>query len=111
VQAALSDLILIGDDNRRALKQSIQVNRRTLAELLGGSPIHALHADGGWSAILRLPNVDSEESWIAKLINDAGILAQPGYFFDMGTEPHVIVSLITQPDVFAEGISRMVTCL
>lgn len=111
VQAALSDLILIGDDNRRALKHSIQANRRTLAELLRGSPIHALHADGGWSAILRLPNVDSEESWIAKLINDAGILAQPGYFFDMGSEPHVIVSLITQPDVFAEGISRMVTCL
>jgi hypothetical protein len=32
---------------------------------------------------------------------------QPGYFFDMESEAYVVVSLITPPDGFLEGIRRV----
>jgi aspartate/methionine/tyrosine aminotransferase len=67
-----------------------------------------LNADGGWAAILRLPNTQSEDRWVTKLLEEENTIVQPGYFFDMPSEPYVVVSLITPEEVFAEGISRIV---
>jgi hypothetical protein len=35
-------------------------------------------------------------------------LVQPGWFYDFETEPYVIVSLLTEPRVFEEGVARLV---
>jgi DNA-binding transcriptional MocR family regulator len=67
-----------------------------------------LHTEGGWSAIVQLPKVLSEEAWVRRLL-DAGVIAQPGYFFDMPSESFVIVSLITPPGNFNEGAERIRT--
>jgi aspartate/methionine/tyrosine aminotransferase len=37
------------------------------------------------------------------------VLVQPGYFFDMPSEPYAVVSLLTPEDVFREGIQRLRT--
>jgi hypothetical protein len=108
VQAALHDLLSIGAQNRRALSSRIETNFNTLKSLLADRPVHLLHGEGGWSAILRLPNTQPEEMWISQLLEKENVIVQPGYFFDMPSEPHVVVSLITLEGVFAEGISRIV---
>lgn len=108
VQAALRDLLAIGAENRTVLKSRIAANLDTLATKLAGQPVHPLHAEGGWSTILRLPNTQSEEAWIGKLLTEENIVVQPGYFFDMHSEPYVVLSLITPEATFAEGISRIV---
>ena len=38
------------------------------------------------------------------------VLVQPGWFYDFESEPYAIVSLLTPPDVFGQGISRLVDC-
>jgi aspartate/methionine/tyrosine aminotransferase len=75
--------------------------------MLADEPVQALHTEGGWSAILQLPCIDSEEVWITRLLQEQKVLVQPGYFFDMASEPYAVISLITPEDIFAEGIRRI----
>lgn len=107
VQAALPGLFAIGAELRQTLKRTIETNLRALTASLQGEPVHALYAEGGWSAILRLPNIESEEVWITRLLEEHNLIVQPGYFFDMASEPHIVVSLITPETAFAEGLSRI----
>jgi hypothetical protein len=41
------------------------------------------------------------------LIEEHGVIVHPGYFFDFETEGHVVVSLLTAPDIFENGIARL----
>ena len=54
-----------------------------------------------------MPQIHSEEEWTLRLL-DAGVLVQPGFFYDFETEAYLIVSLLTAPDVFREGMSHLV---
>jgi alanine-synthesizing transaminase len=107
VQSALGSLLEAGAEIQRQIAARITQNRAALIAALQGSPVHILHAEGGWSAILQLPNICKEEIWAARLLSEQQVLVQPGYFFDMAAEAYIIVSLITTPDVFAEGIKRL----
>ncbi|HEX4750101.1 MAG TPA: pyridoxal phosphate-dependent aminotransferase [Bryobacteraceae bacterium] len=107
VQAALPMLLEIGADIRHAIQERIEVNWGMLERTLSDGPAHALRCEGGWSAIVRLPATETEESWILRLWEECGILVQPGYFFDMAAEPYFVVSLISVPGEFEKGISRV----
>jgi alanine-synthesizing transaminase len=56
---------------------------------------------------LRLPATRTEEAWALHLLGDCGVLAQPGYFYDFETEPYLVVSLLTPPADFEEGVRRI----
>jgi hypothetical protein len=107
VQSALGDLLEIGDGIARRISLRMERNRAALDDILRSSSIHTLHVEGGWSAILQLPNLRTEDAWIADFVTRQQVLVQPGYFFDMPSEPYAVVSLLTAEDVFAEGIERL----
>jgi len=109
VQNALGELLTIGDAMARQIRARIERNRAALDDILKNSPVHVLHAEAGWSAMLQLPNMRREEAWMAELIERRQVLVQPGYFFDMPSEPYAVVSLLTPEDIFAEGIERVRT--
>jgi alanine-synthesizing transaminase len=75
--------------------------RANLAAL--GSP----RIEGGWYAILRLPRTQSEEAWCLQFLERSNVLVQPGYFYDFEQEAFIVVSLLTEPAVFREGIARI----
>ncbi len=108
VQQALPQLLKIGAGIRRQIAERIQGNLGTLDRLLGNSPAHRLYTEGGWSAILRLPRTSTEDTWVTRFAEEHDVIVQPGYFFDMGSEPYVVVSLITAPEILEEGIRRIV---
>ena len=107
VQKALPRLLEIGAAIRTQLHTRTRLNRAAAKDVLKGSAAHCLHVEAGWSAILQLPRVRSEEAWVLDLLSEAHILLQPGYFFDMRYEAYVVVSLITPPEIFAEGLRRL----
>ncbi len=41
------------------------------------------------------------------LLNDDGVLVQPGFFFDFEREAFLVISLLTAEDVFREGVRRI----
>ncbi len=101
VQNALSRLLQIGSSIKQQIVDRLQVNRETIAGL------HPLHCEGGWSATLRMPAILSEETWITELLINHSVIVQPGYFFDMPFDACLIVSLLTEPATFAQGIARI----
>jgi aspartate/methionine/tyrosine aminotransferase len=70
----------------------------------------ALHCEGGWNAIIALPREKSGEQWALRFLDKQNVLVQPGYFYDFEKDNCAVVSLITPPEVFAEGIKRIHSC-
>ena len=64
--------------------------------------------EGGWSAVLRIPAIASEEDVVLRLLNDAHVLVHPGYFFDFSEEAFLVLSLLCEPAIFETGLARMV---
>ena len=73
--------------------------------------IELLRADGGWSAVLRIPSTISEEQVVLTLLEEDNVLVHPGYFFDFPHEAFLIVSLLPAPADFDEGVRRIMTRL
>ncbi len=63
----------------------------------------ARHVEGGWTAILQVPRVKTEEQWTLDLLENHNLLVQPGYFYDFEQEAFLVVSLLTPTNVFREG--------
>ncbi|HSU32495.1 MAG TPA: pyridoxal phosphate-dependent aminotransferase [Bryobacteraceae bacterium] len=106
-QNALPDLLKIGAGIRAQIVRQVKQNLATLGKALDGSPAHCLETEAGWSAIVRLPSVRTEDNWTARLVEEGNTIVQPGYFFDMEQEAYIVVSLITPADEFEEGASKM----
>jgi aspartate/methionine/tyrosine aminotransferase len=62
--------------------------------------------EGGWYAVLRVPNLGSDEDLAITLLRETDVLVQPGHFYNFPNDGYLIASLITPEDQFAEGIER-----
>ncbi|MGH9619896.1 MAG: pyridoxal phosphate-dependent aminotransferase [Bryobacteraceae bacterium] len=109
VQRALPKLLPIGARMRDRILGRIETNVDTLQKLLQGSPAHPLHLEGGWSAIVQLPRIDQQD-WPEKLLAERNVIVQPGYFYDLPMEA-CVVSLITPPTIFHQGIAALLELL
>lgn len=108
VQVALPKLLDIGATMRAAIHCRVKRNRDALAAQIGTtSPCTLLATEAGWSAIVRVPEVMSDEAWALRLLREHGVLVQPGYFFDLRMGATLVVSLLTAPAIFDEGIASM----
>ena len=108
VQAAAHELIERAAPVRAQIRARIAANYRSLVEQTAGVPsCRVLHAEGGWSGVMRVPSLGSEEDLVVNLLNQAGVLAHPGYFFDFPRASHLVVSLLPPEPVFADGVARV----
>ena len=65
-----------------------------------------LEPEGGWSAVLRVPAVESEEALVLRLLRGRSTCSCiPGYFFDFADEAFLVVSLLPTPAAFDDGIA------
>lgn len=112
VQVALPKLLDIGATMRSAIHARVRRNRDALAAFIGAdSPCTLLATEAGWSAIVRVPEVMSDEAWALRLLREHGVLVQPGYFFDLRMGATLVVSLLTAPAIFDEGIASLLAAV
>jgi len=108
VQLALPRLLELGAGIRTSVAGRLAMNRDLLGRAIPpASACTLLPTEAGWSAILRVPGISSEEGWALRLLAEDGVLVQPGYFFDLELGTTLVVSLLTPPVTFAEGIRRL----
>jgi aspartate/methionine/tyrosine aminotransferase len=69
--------------------------------------VTVLPVEGGWSATLQVPRYRSEEALVVELLTADHVLVHPGYFFDFEREAFIIVSLLVDPVVFDDAITRV----
>jgi alanine-synthesizing transaminase len=110
VQCAAARLLVLGDTVKEQIRARTQRNLTMLRRTLGETMFRMLEVEAGWNAIVQAPRTRSEEEWILALLNEEGVLLQPGYFYDFPSEAFLIVSLLTPESVFDDGIRRLATC-
>jgi aspartate/methionine/tyrosine aminotransferase len=108
VQHALPRLLSLGQQIREQIHERVRSNLRFLRTAINAhSPCNLLSMEGGWYAILQLPRTRTEEEWCLDLLRNDDVLVQPGYFYDFSSEAYLVVSLLTKPVIFKEGITRL----
>ena len=107
VQQAAGALLAAGACVRTLVHERIRRNLEHLQAAAASTPCTVLRVEGGWSAVIRVPATRPEEHLVIELLERDGVLAHPGYFFDFPREAYLVVSLLPQPDLFADGIGRL----
>jgi alanine-synthesizing transaminase len=108
VQTAAPDLLEQGAGIRAQILARV---RRNLASLRTIAAAHrsaaVLPVEGGWSAVIQVPQLRSEEALVLELLDQDDVLVHPGYFFDFDREAFVIVSLLVEAGDFDRAIARV----
>ena len=108
VQVAAASLLKDGAVVRAAILDRIRRNLVTLRTLAAARPdVTLLEPEAGWSAVIQVPATEPEEQMVLRLLNERGVLVHPGYFFDFPHEAFLVVSLLPDETVFADGVSRI----
>ena len=108
VQLAATELIERGAAIRAQISARTRKNYHRLKVAGASAPsCDVLTAGGGWSAVIQVPTLCSEEELTLTMLTTDGVLAHPGYFFDFPRESFVIVSLLVTEAAFAAGIERL----
>jgi len=105
VQLAARSMLERGAAVRDQILGRLRANDVALRAIVtGAGGASVLPADGGWSAVLRVPATRPEDVLVTELLDRDSVAVQPGYFFDFPHEAFLIVSLLPEPDVFARGV-------
>jgi alanine-synthesizing transaminase len=108
VQLALPRLLELAPRVQQRIRDRCAANLTTLQRVLGAdSAASVLGVEGGWYAIVRLPEVLDEDAWVLALLEQDHVLVQPGYFYELGRGAFVVLSLITPERDFAEGARQL----
>lgn len=104
VQHALPALLASRSTAEGAIRTRARTNLAVLRDAMKrAASASVLDVEGGWYAIVRVPDVHTDEQWALELVEKDGVHVQPGYFFDMSHGAFLVVSLLTPEDVFAAG--------
>jgi alanine-synthesizing transaminase len=107
VQCAAAALLEAGDDVQRQIRERTAANLAFAREAFTGSSADVLHVQAGWYIVVKVPRVRSEEEWTLELLERENVLVQPGFFYDFESEAYLVVSLLTPPAIFREGVGRL----
>jgi alanine-synthesizing transaminase len=107
VQCAAPALLSAGEAVQRQIRERTAANLEFARATLAGSAANILAVEGGWYITLQVPRIRSEEEWTLCLLEQHGVLVQPGYFYDFESEAYLVVSLLTAPEIFREGLARI----
>jgi aspartate/methionine/tyrosine aminotransferase len=107
VQVAMPRLLALSSGVMEQIRQRTALNLVRLLEAVHGSAATLLRTEGGWYAVLQVPRTRSEEEWALKLLDQHGVLVQPGFFFDFESEAFLVLSLLPESGTFAEGVARL----
>jgi aspartate/methionine/tyrosine aminotransferase len=110
VQLALPQLLGTRSDFQRQAITRVQASLRELdRQLAQQSSCSRLDCQGGWSVVIRVPALQSDEDLAIELLEKKRVHVHPGHFYDFSQSGIVVVSLIVPEDQFAEGIRRLLS--
>lgn len=107
VQAALPALLELRRDFASRVRARLGANLAALDALARARPeLTRLEADGGWTAVLRVPAARSSEAWALALL-ERGVAVHPGEFYDFERGEHLVVSLLAREEDVRAGCAAL----
>lgn len=114
-QCAVPALLAASGSMRERICARLNENERLLHAWAKTSPheLSVLPRTAGWYAVVRLPKGVSEEALSVDLLRRENVIAHPGYFYDVESvpAPHLVLSLITPPEILAAALPRIDSAL
>src|SRR4029434_3860888 len=108
VQLAAPALLAMRISFQAQVMDRVRANLRELAgQLSAQSACNQLASDGGWSVVLRVPAVQSDEDLALALLTQRRGYLHPGHVDDFAQPGHLVGSLIVSGQEFAEGLRRV----
>lgn len=104
VQRALPEILELAPRIRSAILDRIRGNLVTLRDMMKAE---LLEPAGGWSAVLRFALPQPDEELALEVLERAGVLVHPGYFFDFETDDFLVLSLLPEPARFADAVGHL----
>ena len=92
---------------RKGIQGQILERVRGNLGLAQRSGVEVLRVEAGWSAILRLPQMEEGET-AERLLRDAGVVVHPGSFYGIPESGRLVISLLGPEGNFQEGLERIV---
>lgn len=112
LQHALPSLLAQRANLQQQLSGRVEMNLSHLDHALAGQKlVSRLAFEGGWYAVLRVPAVQSDEELAIRLLEQYGVLVQPGHFYEFPEDGYLIVSLLTPTEDFEKGIRGLLACV
>lgn len=82
-------------------------NRAEIAAFESRNPeVTLLPGEGGWSVVIRLPEIRNDEEWTLELLR-RGVAIHPGHFYDIEEGCCLVASLIPRPPDFRCGLAAL----
>ncbi len=92
------------DEIRMRLRSNFQFLENTFRDHRAS---RLLKTEGGWYAVLKNTAGLGDEAFTVELLRKKNVLLHPGFFFDFPEDDHWVLSLLTEPSVFREGVQRL----
>jgi hypothetical protein len=109
VMAAAPALLGLRENIQAQIRTRCLRNLHAATELLGdhSSGGLLLQPEGGWNALITLPDDADEEAIALRLLEEHRVLVHPGYLFDFARGKFLVVSLLTVEATAQTGIERI----
>lgn len=104
VQEALPRILELAEETQDFLRDRLWNNAATLKELCEDTWLRPRHRDGGWYAIVDLPDDSDDEQAAIHGVEQAQVITQPGFLFDLEDQPCLVLSLLPEPEQFRQGL-------
>lgn len=63
-----------------------------------------LYVEGGWNAVIQLPNVRQDDEWVEYFLQNSNVLFQPGYFYDFQGDAYLVMSLVQYTEIVEKSL-------
>jgi aspartate/methionine/tyrosine aminotransferase len=107
VQHAAARILAMRKGIQEQIRRRLEHNNLALVSALSGGGCTVRESEGGWYAVVGMPESVPDEELVLRLLDEDGVLAHPGYFYDFPKGSFLVLSLLTPPEVFGEGVGRL----
>lgn len=107
VQLAAGALLSSAGSVRQSIHARVGRNLARAREIASSFPACTiLPVEGGWTAVVRVPALRSEEALALDLLELEHVVVHPGFFFDFDAEAFLVVSLLPEEIAFRDAFER-----
>ncbi|MGC2389900.1 MAG: pyridoxal phosphate-dependent aminotransferase [Candidatus Acidiferrum sp.] len=111
IQLALPALLAQRHAFQKQVLARVAVNLAELDnQLASQKSCSRLEVEGGWTAVIRVPAVRSDEELALELLATKSVHVHPGHFYDFPAEGYLVLSLLTARQTFSDGLGSLFRC-
>lgn len=104
-QALAEPLLSNSLEYQKSIQIRLQNNLTTLRKVFPDTQMFP-KVQGGWYAAIHIQDAD-DEVLVLRLLQEAQVLTQPGFFFDFNTDGWIVISILAEESLFSKGVTAI----